>query len=86
MRPDTHAQLRSRGKECPARAPVRVEGRRGGIDPTSPTGLVSAPAILATQGDGVLLALDARKTRRGSARRSIRRAWKPSAQKCSVLS
>jgi len=37
-----------------------------------PTGPVSDPAILATQGDGVLLTLDAKKTRKGDVRRSVR--------------
>ena len=37
-----------------------------------PAGLVSDPAILATQGDGVLLVLDAQKTRKGSVRQSMR--------------
>lgn len=39
---------------------------------TPPLGLVSDPAILATQGDGVLLVLDARKTRKGAVRQSMR--------------
>jgi Mrp family chromosome partitioning ATPase len=34
--------------------------------------MVSDPLILATQGDGVLLTLDARKTRRGDVRRAMR--------------
>lgn len=38
----------------------------------SPVGLVSDPAILATQGDGVLLVLDAQKTRKGALRESMR--------------
>lgn len=37
-----------------------------------PIELVSDPAILATQGDGVLLVLDAQKTRKGAVRRSTR--------------
>jgi capsular exopolysaccharide synthesis family protein len=37
-----------------------------------PVGLVSDPAILSTQGDGVLLVLDAQNTRKGSVRRSVR--------------
>lgn len=37
-----------------------------------PIELVSDPAILATQGDGVLLVLDAQKTRKGAVRRSMR--------------
>ncbi len=37
-----------------------------------PIGLVSDPAILATQGDGVLLVLDAQKTRKGAVRQSVR--------------
>lgn len=37
-----------------------------------PTGLVSDPAILAAQGDGVLLTLDAQKTRKGDVRRTVR--------------
>jgi capsular exopolysaccharide synthesis family protein len=39
---------------------------------TPPTELVSDPAILATQGDGVLLVLDAQNTRKSSVRRCIR--------------
>lgn len=39
---------------------------------SSPTGLVADPLILATQVDGVLLTLDARKTRRGDVRRAMR--------------
>ena len=38
----------------------------------SPIGLVSDPAILATQGDGVLLVLDAQSTRKGSVRQAMR--------------
>lgn len=37
-----------------------------------PVELVSDPAILATQSDGVLLVLDAQKTRKGAVRRSMR--------------
>jgi len=37
-----------------------------------PAGLVSDPAILAAQGDGVLLVLDAQKTRKGSVRQAMR--------------
>jgi len=37
-----------------------------------PVELVSDPAILATQGDGVLLVVDAQKTRKGAVRRSMR--------------
>jgi capsular exopolysaccharide synthesis family protein len=37
-----------------------------------PMRLVSDPAILATQGDGVLLVIDSQKTRRGSARQAMR--------------
>lgn len=37
-----------------------------------PVGLVSDPAIIATQGDGVLLVLDAQKTRKGALRESMR--------------
>jgi capsular exopolysaccharide synthesis family protein len=36
-----------------------------------PTGLVSDPAILAAQGDGVLLTLDAQSTRKGAVRRAM---------------
>jgi len=39
---------------------------------SSPIGLVSDPAILATQGDGVLLVLDAQNTRKGALRQSVR--------------
>jgi len=39
---------------------------------SSPTGLVSDPTVLATQGDGVLLTLDARRTRKGDLRRAVR--------------
>ena len=39
---------------------------------TAPIGVVSDPLILATQGDGVLLVLDAQNTRKGSARRAMR--------------
>jgi capsular exopolysaccharide synthesis family protein len=38
----------------------------------SPVGLVSDPAILATQGDGVLLILDAQSTRKGLVRQAMR--------------
>jgi capsular exopolysaccharide synthesis family protein len=37
-----------------------------------PVGMVSDPAILATQGDGVLLVLDAQNTRKGSVRQAMR--------------
>jgi capsular exopolysaccharide synthesis family protein len=37
-----------------------------------PVGLVSDPAILATQGDGVLLVLNAQNTRKGSVRQAMR--------------
>lgn len=37
-----------------------------------PVGLVSDPAILASQGDGVLLVLDAQNTRKGAVRESMR--------------
>jgi receptor protein-tyrosine kinase len=37
-----------------------------------PIGLVSDPVILATQGDGVLLILDAQNTRKGALRESVR--------------
>jgi len=37
-----------------------------------PVGLVSDPAIVATQGDGVLLVLDAQNTRKGSVRQAMR--------------
>lgn len=37
-----------------------------------PIGLVSDPAILATHGDGVLLVLDAQKTRKGAVRQGMR--------------
>jgi len=37
-----------------------------------PVGLVSDPAILATQGDGVLLVADAQNTRKGAVRQSVR--------------
>jgi len=39
---------------------------------TSPVGIVSDAAILATQGDGVLLVLDARNTRKRSVQQSVR--------------
>ena len=39
---------------------------------TAPIGVVSDPLILATQGDGVLLVLDAQNTRKGSVRRAMR--------------
>ena len=38
----------------------------------APVGLVSDPAILATQGDGVLLVSDAQNTRKGSVRQAMR--------------
>ena len=38
----------------------------------SPVGLVSDPAIIATQGDGVLLVLDAQRTRKVAVRQSVR--------------
>jgi capsular exopolysaccharide synthesis family protein len=37
-----------------------------------PTGMASDPMILATQGDGVLLVIDAQKTRKGDVRRAVR--------------
>ena len=39
---------------------------------SSPVGMVSDAAVLAAQGDGVLLALDAQKTRKADVRRSVR--------------
>lgn len=39
---------------------------------SSPVGLFSEPAVLAIRGDGVLLTLDARKTRKEDARRAVR--------------
>jgi capsular exopolysaccharide synthesis family protein len=39
---------------------------------SSPMGLVSDPAILATQADGVLLTLDAQSTSKGDVRRAVR--------------
>ena len=39
---------------------------------SSPVGLVSDAAVLATQGDGVLLALDAQRTRKADVRRAVR--------------
>ena len=38
----------------------------------SPIGIVSDPAILATQGDGVLLIVDAQQTRKGAVRQAVR--------------
>jgi capsular exopolysaccharide synthesis family protein len=38
----------------------------------APVGLVSDPAILATQGDGVLLVSDAQNTRKGAVRQAVR--------------
>ncbi len=40
---------------------------------SSPAGMVSDPAILATQVDGVLLVLDARKTRKKDIQRTVRK-------------
>jgi capsular exopolysaccharide synthesis family protein len=40
---------------------------------TAPVGPVADPAILATLGDGVLLVFDARNTRKGELRQSVRR-------------
>jgi receptor protein-tyrosine kinase len=37
-----------------------------------PVGLVSDPAVVASQGDGVLLVLDAQNTRKGALRDSVR--------------
>jgi receptor protein-tyrosine kinase len=37
-----------------------------------PVGVVSDPAILATQGDGVLLVVDAQNTRKGAVRQAVR--------------
>jgi capsular exopolysaccharide synthesis family protein len=39
---------------------------------SSPAGLVSDPAVLAAQGDGVLLVLNAQKTRKEDVRRTVR--------------
>jgi len=39
---------------------------------SSPAGLFSDPAVLALRGDGVLLALDARKTRKEDVRQTVR--------------
>jgi receptor protein-tyrosine kinase len=39
---------------------------------SSPMGLVSDPTILATQADGVLLTLDAQRTRKGDVRQAVR--------------
>jgi capsular exopolysaccharide synthesis family protein len=52
-------------------ATVRAEFDYVLVD-SSPTGMVSDPIILATQVDGVLLTLDAHKTRRGDVRRAMR--------------
>jgi capsular exopolysaccharide synthesis family protein len=52
-------------------ASVRAEFDYVLVD-SSPTGMVSDPIVLATQVDGVLLTLDARKTRRGDVRRAMR--------------
>ncbi len=53
-----------------------LAGVRGNFDyvliDAPPVGLVSDPAILATQGDGVLLVLDAQGTRKGALRESMR--------------
>lgn len=38
-----------------------------------PTELVSDPTIIATQGDGVLLVIDSRSTRKGAVRKAVRR-------------
>jgi receptor protein-tyrosine kinase len=37
----------------------------------SPVGLVSDPVVLATQGDGILLVLDAQNTRKGAVRQAV---------------
>jgi capsular exopolysaccharide synthesis family protein len=52
-------------------ATVRAEFDYVLVD-SSPAGMVSDPIILATKVDGVLLTLDARKTRRGDVRRAMR--------------
>jgi capsular exopolysaccharide synthesis family protein len=52
-------------------ATVRAEFDYVLVD-SSPVGMVSDPIILATQVDGVLLTLDAHKTRRGDVRRAMR--------------
>lgn len=52
-------------------ATVRAEFDYVLVD-SSPTGMVSDPIILSTQADGVLLTLDARKTRKGDVRRAMR--------------
>jgi len=53
-----------------------LAGVREGFDyvlvDTSPIGVVSDPIILATQGDGVLLVLDAQGTRKESVRQAMR--------------
>jgi capsular exopolysaccharide synthesis family protein len=53
-----------------------LAGVRGEFDyvllDSPPVGMVTDPAILATQGDGVLLVLDAQKTRKASVRQSAR--------------
>ena len=53
-----------------------LTGVRKGFDyvliDSAPVGLVSDPAILATQGDGVLLVLDAQNTRKGTVQRAVR--------------
>jgi Mrp family chromosome partitioning ATPase len=52
-------------------ASVREEFQYVLID-SPPTGPVPDPAILATQGDGVLLTLDAKKSRKKDIRRAMR--------------
>jgi capsular exopolysaccharide synthesis family protein len=69
--PPNPAELLDSRRFAELLASVRAEFDYVLVD-SSPTGMVSDPLILATQGDGVLLTLDARKTRRGDVRRAMR--------------
>lgn len=69
--PPNPAELLSSNRLAEFLARVRKEFDYVLID-APPIGLVSDPAILSTQGDGVLLVLDAQKTRKRAVRQGVR--------------
>jgi len=69
--PPNPAELLGTGRFSEFLASVRQEFDHILVD-SPPAGLVSDPAILAAQGDGVLLVLDPQKTRKGPIRQAMR--------------
>lgn len=69
--PTNPAEVLSTRRFAELIAAVRKEFDYVLID-ASPIGLVSDPAIVAAQGDGVILVLDAQNTRQGSVRKGMR--------------